>query len=141
MILLDTDHVSVLQYEGTARCAALNDRLKAVNDQGIATTAITLEEQARGWLADIGRFRDVHRQVWAYDKLIKLFQFFGKWQVLRFDGPAASQFERLRDDRVRIGTPDLKIASIVLVHDALLLSANLRDFRRVSGLRVENWLE
>jgi tRNA(fMet)-specific endonuclease VapC len=35
---------------------------------------------------------------------------------------------------------DLKIAAIALVHDALLLSANLRDFRKVPGLRVESWL-
>ena len=35
---------------------------------------------------------------------------------------------------------DLKIACIALVHNALLLSANLRDFQQVPGLRVENWL-
>jgi len=46
----------------------------------------------------------------------------------------------LRRAKVRIGTMDLKIASIALVHDALLLSANLRDFRQVPGLEVENWL-
>jgi predicted nucleic acid-binding protein len=34
----------------------------------------------------------------------------------------------------------LKIASIALEADAVLLSANLRDFERVPGLRVENWL-
>lgn len=48
---------------------------------------------------------------------------------------------RLRKKRVRIDTQDLKIASIALVHDALLLTANLRDFQKVPGLRVENWLE
>lgn len=36
---------------------------------------------------------------------------------------------------------DLKIASIALVHDALILTANLRDFSRVPGLRCANWLE
>jgi predicted nucleic acid-binding protein len=35
---------------------------------------------------------------------------------------------------------DLKIASIALVYGALLLSANLRDFQRVSDLHVANWL-
>jgi len=34
----------------------------------------------------------------------------------------------------------LMIASNALVHDALLLSANLRDFSKVPDLRVENWL-
>jgi tRNA(fMet)-specific endonuclease VapC len=36
---------------------------------------------------------------------------------------------------------DLKIASIALVQDALLLSANLRDFQQVPELRVEDWLK
>lgn len=36
---------------------------------------------------------------------------------------------------------DLRIASIVLANGATLLSRNLRDFDRVPGLRVENWLE
>jgi tRNA(fMet)-specific endonuclease VapC len=35
---------------------------------------------------------------------------------------------------------DLKIASIVLAHDATLLSRNLRDFQQVPNLRVEDWL-
>lgn len=34
---------------------------------------------------------------------------------------------------------DLRIASIVLAHDAALLSANLSDFRKVPGLKVEDW--
>jgi tRNA(fMet)-specific endonuclease VapC len=34
---------------------------------------------------------------------------------------------------------DLKIAAIVLAHDATLLSRNLSDFRKVPGLKVEDW--
>lgn len=35
---------------------------------------------------------------------------------------------------------DLKIASIALSQDALVLSANLRDFEQVPNLQVEDWL-
>jgi predicted nucleic acid-binding protein len=35
---------------------------------------------------------------------------------------------------------DLKIAATALVNHALLLSANLIDFERVPGMRVENGL-
>jgi len=35
---------------------------------------------------------------------------------------------------------DLKIAAIAGSCNALLLSANARDFEKVSQLRVENWL-
>ena len=34
---------------------------------------------------------------------------------------------------------DLKIATIVLFHEAILLSCNLADFGRVPGLQVEDW--
>lgn len=35
---------------------------------------------------------------------------------------------------------DLKIASIALVKDALLVTANVRDFASIPGLRCESWL-
>lgn len=81
------------------------------------------------------------RQVTTYERLRKLFVFLRDWDIVPFDDRAAGEYERLRKQRIRIGTQDLKIASIALVHDALLLSANLRDFRRVLNLRVESWLE
>jgi predicted nucleic acid-binding protein len=34
----------------------------------------------------------------------------------------------------------LKIAAIALANNARLLSANLRDFEKVPGLHVENWI-
>ena len=59
--------------------------------------------------------------------------------VLDFDPQAAAEFERLISSRLRIGTMDLRIAAIALAHDAPLFSKNLIDFRRVPGLRVEDW--
>ncbi len=141
MILLDTDHLTVLRYPEHARSAGLRMRLHAVTTEDIATTVISLEEQARGWLADIGRHRDVAEQVMDYEKLTALVRFFKDWEIVPFDHRAAEEFGRLRKARVRIGTPDLKIAAIAQIHNALLLSANLRDFAKVPGLRVENWLE
>ena len=41
--------------------------------------------------------------------------------------------------KMRVGTMDFRIAAIALAHDALLLSRNLTDFRKVPGLRVEDW--
>jgi tRNA(fMet)-specific endonuclease VapC len=109
-------------------------------DLVFATTVITVEEQLRGWLAAIHRARKVHGQILYYTRLVGTVRYYNRWQILPFDEPAADRFEQLRKERIRIGTMDLKIAAIALEAGALLLSANLRDFEQVPGLRVENWL-
>lgn len=141
MIILDTDHLSALQSRAGPSAFALQARLEGLSPEEVATTAITVEEQLRGWMAMIRRYTDVHRQVPPYERLIKLFDFYAQWQILPFDDAAAGRFTLLRSQGIRIGTMDLKIASIVLVTSGTLLSRNNRDFHQVPGLRTENWLQ
>jgi len=140
MIVLDTDHISILQHADSAIATALQERLTHSSDRDIATTAITLEEQSRSWLSLISRNADVRRQVTYYDRFVASFRFFAKWRVLPFDGAAAVLFQELRSARIRVGSTDLKIAAICLVNQATLLSRNLADFRQVPALHVEDWL-
>ena len=140
MILLDTDHLTVLMYPENPQCSRLTVRLAASSDQNIATTIVNAEEQMRGWLAEINRLRTVHQQIPAYDRLLKLFDFLDGFSLIPFDVQAAAEFERLRKAKVRIGSMDLKIACIALVHNAILLTANQRDFGQVTNLQVQNWL-
>ena len=114
-------------------------RLQAAGEP-VALTVISVEEQMRGWLAEIKKHKDVSQQISAYDRLIKMVQFFQEWTIIRLDEAASEEFTRLKKMKVRVGTRDLKIAAIAQAQRALLLSANLRDFRKVPGLRVENWL-
>jgi tRNA(fMet)-specific endonuclease VapC len=139
MILLDSDHLTILMLAEDRRSAGLAARLERVQGEGVGVTVVSVEEQMRGWLAAI-KARTAAGQVIAYDRLINLVRFLQDWEIVRFDEHAAEAFNRLRKQGVRIGTQDLKIASIALTNDALLLSANLRDFRKVPGLRTENWL-
>jgi tRNA(fMet)-specific endonuclease VapC len=46
---------------------------------------------------------------------------------------------RFKTAKIGIGTMDLCIASIVLVHNATLITMNHRDYEKVPGLRVEDW--
>ena len=140
MILLDTDHVSVLKYSDSPAFRRLVARMEAAAGQAFGVTIVSAEEQMRGWLAEINRNRDVHRQVPAYEELARLFSFFSRFPLIPFDAQAADEFKRLRKEKLRIGTMDLKIAAIALARGLLLLSSNQRDFQRVPGLRVENWL-
>jgi tRNA(fMet)-specific endonuclease VapC len=61
MIILDTDHFTVLRYSDDSRYSILTQRLLASKDQQIVTTVVTVEEQMRGWLAEINRWRDIGR--------------------------------------------------------------------------------
>jgi tRNA(fMet)-specific endonuclease VapC len=141
MILLDTDHLSVLKYEEHSRCRAMRARMNASEDLFFATTIVSAEEQMRGWLAKIHAAKDPEQQVAWYEQLAWLIEFLADWQIIAFDQQAAAEFKRLGRLRLRIGTFDLKIAAIARVHDALLLSGNQRDFGQVPGLRVESWIE
>jgi tRNA(fMet)-specific endonuclease VapC len=80
-------------------------------------------------------------QVHAYTRFQKSIEAQTQLSILPFDESAARLFENLKRQRLRCGTMDLKIASICLAHDALLLTRNLSDFEKVPGLRVENWLD
>ncbi len=139
MILLDTDHLSIVINRHAAEHTALVTRLQACGEF-FAVPVICVEEQCKGWLAKIHRTREVHAQISVYEKIKALFHFFRKWEIASLDEAAADIFDQLRGQKIRIGSQDLKIAAIALAHDTLLLTANMRDFRKVPGLRVENWL-
>lgn len=140
MIFLDTDHLTVLMYPESEQHDRLAERMRTSNDSDFATTIINAEEMLRGWLAEINRRPAPWKQIPAYERLLRLLVFLRPFKLIDFDERAADEFERLRKAKVRIGSMDLKIACIAVVHDVLLLSANLRDFQQVPGLRVENWL-
>lgn len=140
MIFLDTDHLTILANPRASGHALLFTRLTN-SGEPLGIPIITVEEQCTGWLAKIHRTRDVHVHIPAYERLKSLFRFLRDWDIISWNIAAADAFSTLRKQKIRIGSQDLKIAAITLVHDALLLSANLRDYRKVPGLRVENWLE
>ena len=52
MIVLDSDHISVLQHEDSPLAEPLLSRLEQSLTE-VVVTAITLEEQCRGWLSEI----------------------------------------------------------------------------------------
>jgi tRNA(fMet)-specific endonuclease VapC len=139
MILIDSDHLSVILDPRDGRRPALLARLQTATNT-IALPIIVVEEQLRAWLADIRRNNDVHVQIAPYGRLASVIAFLRQSFVVEWNRVAADEFKRLRKARVRIGSQGLKIASTALANSALLLTANLRDFEQVPGLRVEDWL-
>ena|SRR5438874_715418 len=139
MVVLDTDHVSFLERQDSTQAARLLRRLSSLSRTEVATTIITYEEQTRGWLAYAAKSRTIAQQIEAYRQLHKHLNTYRDIVILDFNEPAAVEYQRLRKSAPRVGSYDLKIAAIVRSKDALLLTRNLRDFRQISDLQIEDW--
>ena len=138
-LVLDTNHYNELTNDSSAGRKA-QDRIDASGGD-VFISIVSVQEVMQGWLALINRQRAGRGQVHAYHRFQHSIETLNRLTILAFEESAASLFEELRAQRLRVGTMDLKIAAICLAHDAILLSRNVRDFRMVLGLRVENWLE
>ena len=64
--------------------------------------------------------------------------------VLALDVPADAEYGRIRDELESAGTPigpnDMLIAAHALSSRAVIVTANVEEFRRVRRLDVENWI-
>lgn len=133
--ILDTDHLSLLQ-RGNPHVLA---RLAAVPLVQRAVTIISLDEQLQGRLAMVRRAKTQTDASHEYERLRETLQFFVSVRILPYDAAAVAQFEALRRQGIRIGTQDLRIASICLAQQATLATRNVRDFGLVPGLVTEDW--
>jgi tRNA(fMet)-specific endonuclease VapC len=144
VIILDTQHVSQLQRVDAESAAMLRSRLKQSVDKDIYITLISPYEQLREFLARINATSTrPFEQVREFESLGRLLDFYAAWtgRILSFNRDAAAVLDRFPPKLIRrIGARDARIAAIALANNATLLSANLRDFQQVPGLRVEDWL-
>lgn len=139
VLLLDTDHLTILQRQNEPGHSRLRARLGAFPEEDVRTTVVSFEEQMRGWLSAIASAKNKAQELAAYERLCNLLTFFSSIPVIGYDDAAAERFAALRRLRLQIGSMDLRIAAITLSQNGLLLSRNLKDFGRVPNLRVEDW--
>ncbi len=138
MLILDTDHMSLLQ-RGGIEGERIRLRLRSVPLDDVATTVVTYEEQTRGWLARLARMTTLEQQVFNYAEVKKLLRDYCHLAVLDFDTNAADELRKLQSAKIRVGTMDLKIAAIALAQNAVLLTRNSAHFIKVPGLSIEDW--
>lgn len=139
MLVLDTDHLSAMGY-ATIVGKRLIERLES-SGREVCTTAISVDEQLSGLLAAIHARREPEQEIEPYAELVARVEFLASFMILPWDDDAVQRFEMTKGAKVKAGTMDLKIASIVMAHDAILLTRNVRDFAQVPGLRFENWMD
>jgi tRNA(fMet)-specific endonuclease VapC len=133
--VLDTNILSLVQRENQV----VIDRLRLLPPNQVATTIVTVEEQMRGWLAEIKRAKKLETLVLTYARFQANVFAFSEISILPFDYNAAKHFQKLQPLKIRIGTPDLRIAAIALSFGGVLVTANVRDFRQIPGLTIKDW--
>ena len=139
MYLLDTDTVTHLHSGNTN----VINRLENLQDEEVAITIVTKIEILRGRI-------DYLLKAFSGSDLLKAQELFSRSEtllnqlpVILIDPNAANQFDRLQDISKfrKIGRSDLLIASIALANQAWLVTRNLRYFRQIPHLFLENWVD
>jgi len=131
MYLLDTN---ICIYIINKKPQSVFDRLEDLSQQNIGVSVVTLSELQYG----VEKSRDKNKNQQALKKFIS------PLSIYPFDYNASIAYGKVRsaleEKGTLIGAMDLMIASHAIALEAVLVTNNIKEFRRVSGLRVENWL-
>jgi tRNA(fMet)-specific endonuclease VapC len=139
MYLLDTDTLTHL-HAGNPNVI---NRLESLQDEEVAITIVTKLEILRGRI-------DYLLKAFSGRDLLKAQELFSRSEtllnqlpVILIDPNAANQFDRLQGISKfrKIGRADPLVASIALAHQATPITRNLRHFRKIPHLFLENWVD
>jgi tRNA(fMet)-specific endonuclease VapC len=110
-------------------------QFKNYEAEDIGISAITLAELQFGVVKS--QHREKNEQA--------LSEFILPLAILEFNSDAAFAYGEIRAELTRTGQPigalDMLIAAQALSANATLVTNNVREFARVRGLTVENWVE
>lgn len=139
MYLLDTNTLSHL-WDGHA---LVTERLEKCDEAEVAITSITKAEILRGRLDQLLKAADAAAILVAQERLDRTELLLARRLIIPFETMAARQLDELRRIKKlkKIGLADVLIASIAIANDATLVTRNLKDFRQVPRLKVENWVD
>ncbi len=74
----------------------------------------------------------------------KVKRFVSTFEIVSFDEKACTAYAKIRHNLERSGTPigpmDLLIASIGLAYNFTVVTNNIKEFKRVKGLKLQNWV-
>jgi tRNA(fMet)-specific endonuclease VapC len=137
--LLDTDRLEHFQREH----ANVVRRVSIVGAENIAITIITRIEVLRARFEYLLKAANSDQLAKAQYWLAESDRLLAEWEIVPFNDVACREFEHLRTTKGlrKIGRADLLIACIALASGATLASRNIRDFKVIPGLRVENWID
>ena len=112
---------------------SVRDRFNALAEQ-LCISSITLGELHYG----------AEKSARRVENLTAIAHFTARLEVLPFGDRAAAHYGQVRAELERAGTPcgphDMQIGGHARSEGLIVVTNNLREFARMPGLRVENWL-
>jgi tRNA(fMet)-specific endonuclease VapC len=133
MYLFDTDTLSNIVKQKPSQ--HLIEKLRYLTRAVQFTTAINVGE------IYFGAFRSPRKK-----EILKAFAdaVFPNVNILPFDSESGQVFGILKADLEKSGIgcsePDLRIAAIAVQHHLTLITGNVKHFKRIPGLKIENWI-
>lgn len=130
--LLDTNvWIQYLKQPGSP----IHSKLGTLHPDEVVTCSIVRAELLHG----AEKYGNRDRRV----EIVK--QALAPFRSLGFDDTDAAVYAQIRHELeiagCVIGPYDLQIAAICVRHDLTLVTANINEFSRVTGLYVENWMD
>lgn len=136
LYVLDTDILTLFEKKHPAVMA----HVKEHDPRELAITVLSVEEQLSGWYTAVRKAKRPEQLARAYRELARIVRFLSRTQIIEYDEAAMRRYEQLRKQKVKIRRMDLRIAATVLEQTAAtLVTRNLRDFKQVPGLQIEDW--
>lgn len=127
--VLDTD-ILIYFLKGHAQVV---EKISVFSQSELSTTIINKTELL------YGAFNSVKKE----QNLKKIQEFLNEIQILEFSDAASLLFAehkaQLKKQGNLLADMDLMIASIVLAHDGILVTNNVKHFEKIKKLQFENW--
>lgn len=109
-------------------------KLESYNFGEIAISSITVSELYYG----------VYKSSKQEQNLLSLNNFLSPFNIIEFDIECALAYGNIRAELENkgqiIGYMDMLIASCSLAKNFTLITNNIKEFKRIKGLKVENWI-
>ncbi len=132
MYMLDTN---ICIYAIKNKPEQVLQRLQENLSKGLCISAITLAELEHG----------VEKSANPEKNQMALIQFLSILDILPFDDLAATEYGNicayLQKQGTPIGTMDMLIAGHARAENLILVTNNVREFKRVPNLCIENWAD
>ena len=132
MYMLDTN---ICIYAIKNKPEQVLQRLQENLSKGLCISAITLAELEHG----------VEKSANPEKNQMALIQFLSILDILPFDDLAATEYgnicAHLQKQGTPIGTMDMLIAGHARAENLILVTNNVREFKRVANLCIENWAD